>query len=84
LAIFLAFVGWVAPGFLIQQRAEGRLYRVDRAMPELIDLLVVNRYELEAIGRHDAWLVQFPLAPRYDRLRQDPRAAALLARLGTK
>jgi len=38
----------------------------------------------EAIGRHDAWLVQFPLAPRYDRLRQDPRAAALLARLGTK
>ena len=38
----------------------------------------------EAIGRHDVWLVQFPLAPRYDRLRKDPRAAAMLARLGTR
>jgi tetratricopeptide (TPR) repeat protein len=38
----------------------------------------------EAIDRHDVWLVQFPLAPRYDRLRKDPRAAALLARLATK
>jgi tight adherence protein C len=41
-AIFLAVVGWVAPGFLIQQRAEGRLFRIDKAMPELIDLLVVT------------------------------------------
>jgi tight adherence protein C len=41
-AIFLAIVGWVAPGFIVQQRAEGRLYRIDRAMPELIDLLVVT------------------------------------------
>ncbi len=41
-AIFLAVVGWVAPGFLVQQRAEGRLYRIDRNMPELIDLLVVT------------------------------------------
>jgi tight adherence protein C len=41
-AIFLAALGWVAPGFIIQQRAEGRLYRIDRAMPELIDLLVVT------------------------------------------
>jgi pentatricopeptide repeat protein len=38
----------------------------------------------EAIDRHDVWLVQFPLAPRYDRLRKDPRAAAMLARLGTR
>ena len=38
----------------------------------------------EAIGRHDVWLVQFPMAPRYDRLRKDPRAAAMLARLGTR
>jgi pentatricopeptide repeat protein len=38
----------------------------------------------EAIARHDVWLVQFPLAPRYDRLRKDPRAAAMLARLATK
>ena len=41
-AIFLAVLGWVAPGFLVQQRAEGRLYRIDRNMPELIDLLVVT------------------------------------------
>jgi tight adherence protein C len=41
-AIFLAAIGWVSPGFLIQQRAEGRLYRIDRGMPELIDLLVVT------------------------------------------
>jgi tetratricopeptide (TPR) repeat protein len=38
----------------------------------------------EAIARHDAWLVQFPMAPRYERLRKDPRAAAMLARLGTR
>jgi tight adherence protein C len=42
LAILLAVMGWVAPGFYVQQRAEGRLYRIDRAMPELIDLLVVT------------------------------------------
>lgn len=41
-AIFLAVIGWVAPGFVIQQRAEGRLFKIDRAMPELIDLLVVT------------------------------------------
>jgi len=41
-AIFLAAIGWVGPGFLIQQRAEGRLFRIDRNMPELIDLLVVT------------------------------------------
>ena len=41
-AVFLGVIGWVAPGFVIQQRAEGRLYRIDRAMPELIDLLVVT------------------------------------------
>jgi tight adherence protein C len=42
LAIFLAVIGWVAPGFIVQQRAEGRLYQIDRNMPELIDLLVVT------------------------------------------
>lgn len=40
--IFLAFIGWFGPGFLVQRRAETRLYRIDRAMPELIDLLVVT------------------------------------------
>jgi len=38
----------------------------------------------EAIGRHDVWLVQFPMAPRYDKLRRDARASAILARLRTK
>jgi tetratricopeptide (TPR) repeat protein len=37
-----------------------------------------------AIARHDVWLVQFPRSWRYDKLRKDPRAAALLARLETK
>ena len=34
-----------------------------------------------AIARHDPWLVQFPQITRYDRLRKDPRVAAMLARL---
>jgi tight adherence protein C len=40
--IFLAFIGWFGPGFVIQRRAETRLHRIDRGMPELIDLLVVT------------------------------------------
>jgi len=38
----LAFLGWFVPGFVVQRRAEGRLHRIDRVMPELIDLLVVT------------------------------------------
>ena len=38
----------------------------------------------EADARHDVWLAQFPRQQRYDRLRKDPRAAAVLARLGTR
>ena len=40
--IFLAAVGWIAPGFIVQRKAENRLYHIDHAMPELIDLLVVT------------------------------------------
>jgi tight adherence protein C len=40
-AVFFAFIGWVAPSFVVQRRAESRLHRIDRGMPELIDLLVV-------------------------------------------
>ncbi len=40
-AIFFAFIGWFAPSFVIQRRAESRMHRIDRGMPELIDLLVV-------------------------------------------
>jgi tight adherence protein C len=42
LALLFAAVGWVLPGFVIQRQAENRLYRIDHAMPELIDLLVVT------------------------------------------
>ena len=38
----------------------------------------------EAIARRDSWLVTFSRSPRYDQLRKDPRAAAMLARLETK
>lgn len=41
-ALFFGAAGWVAPGFIVQRRAESRLYRIDRGMPELIDLLVVT------------------------------------------
>ena len=38
----------------------------------------------EAIARYDVWLVQFPRSARYDKLRRDPRAAAMLDRLATR
>ena len=41
-AVFFAFIGWFAPGFIVQRRAESRLFKIDRGMPELIDLLVVT------------------------------------------
>jgi tight adherence protein C len=41
-ALFAAGLGWFAPGFVVQRRAEARLHRIDRGMPELIDLLVVT------------------------------------------
>ena len=40
--IFFAAIGWFGPGFVIQQKAQSRLHRIDRGMPELIDLLVVT------------------------------------------
>ena len=42
LTIFFGAVGWIAPGFVLQRKAENRLYQIDHAMPELIDLLVVT------------------------------------------
>jgi serine/threonine-protein kinase len=38
----------------------------------------------EAIVRRDSWLVTFSRTPRYDQLRKDTRAAAMLAKLETK
>jgi tight adherence protein C len=40
--LFFAAGGWLTPGFVIQRRAEARVLRIDRSMPELIDLLVVT------------------------------------------
>jgi tight adherence protein C len=42
LAIALALFGWFGPGFVVQRRAEARLHKIDKSMPELIDLLVVT------------------------------------------
>lgn len=54
------------------------------ALEELGDHDAAVALLAEAVDRHDVWLVQFPRAPRYDRLRKDPRAAAMLTRLGTR
>jgi tight adherence protein C len=40
-ALFAIAAGWALPAFIVKQRADARLYRIDHAMPELIDLLVV-------------------------------------------
>lgn len=40
--LFLAAAGWFTPGFAVQRRAEARMARIERSMPELIDLLVVT------------------------------------------
>jgi tight adherence protein C len=40
--VFFAAGGWLTPGFVIQRRAESRIIRIDKGMPELIDLLVVT------------------------------------------
>ncbi|HSQ28846.1 MAG TPA: protein kinase [Gemmatimonadaceae bacterium] len=37
----------------------------------------------EAVRAHDAWLLQYARAERYDKLRRDPRGAALLGTVGT-
>jgi tight adherence protein C len=37
-----ALIGWVGPTFVVRQRADARLYKIDYDMPELIDLLVVT------------------------------------------
>jgi TolB-like protein/Tfp pilus assembly protein PilF len=53
------------------------------ALEELGDHEAAVALLAEGIAKHDVWLVQFPRAARYDRLRRDPRAAAMLDRLGS-
>ena len=53
------------------------------ALEELGDHEAAVALLAEAIAQHDVWVVQFPRALRYDKLRKDPRAAAMLDKLGT-
>jgi tight adherence protein C len=41
-ALVLGVIGWFGPGFVVQRRAENRLFQIDRSMPEMIDLLVIT------------------------------------------
>jgi hypothetical protein len=54
------------------------------ALEELGDHAAAVALLEEAIVRHDSWLATFSRWPRYDRLRKDPRVAALLAKLETR
>jgi eukaryotic-like serine/threonine-protein kinase len=52
------------------------------ALEELGDHEAAVALLAEAVARHDVWVVQFPGTSRYDKLRKDPRVAAMLAPLG--
>ncbi|MFN0181531.1 MAG: FlgO family outer membrane protein [Gemmatimonadales bacterium] len=70
----------------VRVRSGGRLPAVGviaSALEELGDHEAAMKLLSEAIDRHDVWVVQFPHLARYDRLRKDPRAAAMLAKLRT-
>jgi TolB-like protein/Tfp pilus assembly protein PilF len=69
----------------IRARSGGRLPATGAAaaaLEELGDHEAAIALLTKAIARHDVWLVQFPRSPRYDRLRRDPRAAAMFDQLG--
>jgi tight adherence protein C len=42
IAVWLGALGWFLPSFLLKRRARLRLERVDREVPELVDLLVTT------------------------------------------
>ena len=74
---------------LQRMRAEtgGRLPRTGAfaaALEELGDHEAAVALLTEAIAQHDVWTVNFPRSARYDRLRRDPRVAAMLDKLGTR
>jgi len=71
----------------IRTRSGGRLPAIGSvaaALEELGDHEAAASLLGEAIARHDTWLVQFPRAARYDRLRRDPRVAAMLDKLAVR
>jgi tight adherence protein C len=41
-AVLAAGIGWIGPTSTVRQRSDARIYKIDYAMPELIDLLVVT------------------------------------------
>jgi len=71
----------------VRARSGGRLPAtgaIAAALEELGDHEAAVAALARAVARHDVWLVQFPQTVRYDKLRKDPRAAAMLAKLGTR
>jgi len=42
LGIWAAALGWILPGYLMKKRGRSRIERVDREVPELVDLLVTT------------------------------------------
>jgi tight adherence protein C len=42
LGIWAAALGWILPGYLVKKRSRSRIERVDREVPELVDLLVTT------------------------------------------
>jgi serine/threonine-protein kinase len=68
----------------IRERSGGRLPAVgsvSAALEELGEHEAAVALLGEAVARSDTWTVQFPRVVRYDRLRKDPRVAAMLSRL---
>jgi serine/threonine-protein kinase len=68
----------------MRARSGGRLPAIGAvaaALEELGDHEAAVTLLREAISRHDTWVVQFPQSVRFDRLRKDPRAAAMLDQL---
>jgi serine/threonine-protein kinase len=77
-----------ARGLLQRMRAQsgGRLPPTGAfaaALEELGDHEAAVALLTEAIAQHDVWTVNFPRSARFDRLREDPRVAAMLDKLGT-
>ena len=71
----------------IRARSGGRLPAmgaVAAALEELGDHEAAVTLLGEAVTRSDTWTVQFPRAARYDRLRRDPRVAAMLDKLAVR
>lgn len=71
----------------IRARAGGRMPAagsIAAALEELGDHEAAVALLGQAIARSDTWTVQFPQLARYDKLRKDPRAAALLAKLAAR